>query len=392
MKGKIKNLLWVGLLAAALFTAVTLISCKPKEAAKEAKVPEAPKFKIGLAFDVGGRGDKSFNDSAYAGIVHLAKDFKGYIAGDPDKVDFGKEIELKYLEPKSGGQDREQLLRIMAEDGYNLVIGVGFMYSDALGKVAKDFPNVHFGIIDGWLPDLNENSNITCLGFTEHEGSFLVGAIAGLKNKKLGGKLGFIGGMDMPLIHKFQAGFYAGAMYVDPKMREKGMLLGQYCGKDGSAFNDPKTGESIAINMYKQGATIIYHAAGGSGNGLFKAAKDMDKIAIGVDSDQGYGYATGDNEEEKAMAKHILTSMLKRVDNAVYLTGKEMIDNGKVVGGYTTFNLKVDGVGYAQNEFNKDKLADVKAEVDKLKEKIISGEIAVPDNDSQLPDWMAKTF
>ncbi|MQY76602.1 MAG: BMP family ABC transporter substrate-binding protein, partial [Spirochaeta sp.] len=178
------------------------------------KVAEA-KFKIGIAFDVGGRGDKSFNDSAYAGLVHLAKDFKGYIAGDPDNVDFGKETELKYLEPKSGGQDREQLLRILAEDGYNLVIGVGFMYSDALGKVAKDFPNVHFAIIDGWLPDLTETSNITCLGFTEHEGSFLVGAIAGLKNKKLGGKLGFIGGMDMPLIHKFHAGFYAGSVIND---------------------------------------------------------------------------------------------------------------------------------------------------------------------------------
>ncbi len=383
-----KNWKKIAGIAAIFLLAVSVLSF----AGGQGEKVEEAKFKIGIAFDVGGRGDKSFNDSAYAGLVHLAKDFKGYIAGDPDNVDFGKEIELKYLEPKSGGQDREQLLRIMAEDGYNLVIGVGFMYSDALGKVANDFPNVHFGIIDGWLPDLTESSNITCLGFTEHEGSFLVGAIAGLKNKKLGGKLGFIGGMDMPLIHKFHAGFYAGAMYVDPKMREEGMLLGQYCGKDGSAFNDPKTGESIAINMYKQGATIIYHAAGGSGNGLFKAAKDMNKIAIGVDSDQGYGYATADNEEEKAMAEHILTSMLKRVDNSVYLTGKEMINNSKVVGGYTTFNLPVDGVGYALNEFNKDRLADVKAEVDKLKQKIISGEIVVPDHDSQLPDWMAKTF
>ena len=375
--------------SAALFL---LVASVLSFAGGQGETVEKAKFKIGIAFDVGGRGDKSFNDSAYAGLLHLAKDFNGYIAGDPDNVDFGKEVELKYLEPKSGGQDREQLLRILAEDGYNLVIGVGFMYSDALGKVANDFPNVHFGIIDGWLPDLNESSNISCLGFTEHEGSFLVGAIAGLKNKELGGKMGFIGGMDMPLIHKFHAGFYAGAMYVDPKMREEGMLLGQYCGKDGSAFNDPKTGESIAINMYNQGATIVYHAAGGSGNGLFKAAKDMDKIAIGVDSDQGYGYATADNAEEKAMAEHILTSMLKRVDNAVYLTGKEMINNSKVVGGYTTFNLPVDGVGYALNEFNKDKLADVKAEVDKLKQKIISGEISVPNHDSQLPDWMAKTF
>jgi basic membrane protein A len=353
---------------------------------KGAAAPSGPKYKIGVCFDIGGRGDQSFNDSAYNGMVLLAKEFKGYIKDDPSKVDFGREIELKYLEPKAGGQDREQLLRAMAEDGYNLIVGVGFLFTDSITKVAADFPNLHFAIVDGFVPDLNESSNITCLAFAEHEGSFLVGAIAGLMNK--GGKVGFIGGMDIPLIHKFHGGFYAGAMYVNPDLRKSGNLLGQYCGKDPGAFNDPKTAESIAVNFFNQGASIIYHAAGGSGTGLFKAAKDMGKLAIGVDSDQGLIYASSDNPEQKAQADFILTSMLKRVDVSIYLTGKELIDTGKNAGGYRSFGLKDNGVGYAVNQYNEAKLASVRTRVDELKQMIIDGKIVVPDDDAKIPDFM----
>ena len=350
----------------------------------------APKYKIGIAFDVGGRGDQSFNDSAYNGLVLLAKQFKGYIKDDPSKVNFGNEIEMKYLEPRTGGQDREVLLRVLAEDGYNLIIGVGFLYTDALAKVAADFPDVHFGLVDGYVPDLNADSNITCLGFAEHEGSFLVGAVAGLMNKN--GKVGFIGGMDIPLIHKFHGGFFAGAMYVNPALRKPGQLLGQYCGKDPAAFNDPKTAESIAVNMFRQGATIVYHAAGGSGAGLFKAAMDQKKLAIGVDSDQGLIYSSAKDAAAKEMGEFILTSMLKRVDKAVFLTGQELIQGGGNVGGYKTFGLKDDGVGYALNDFNKAKLAAVKAKLEEIKAKIISGEITVPDDDSKVADWAKKSF
>ena len=350
----------------------------------------APKYKIGIAFDVGGRGDQSFNDSAYNGLVLVAKQYKGYIKDDPSRINFGQNIEMKYLEPRTGGQDRETLLRVLAEDGYNLIIGVGFLYTDALAKVAADFPDVHFGLVDGYVPDLGADSNITCLGFAEHEGSFLVGAIAGLMNK--GGKVGFIGGMDIPLIHKFHGGYFAGAMYVNPALRQPGQLLGQYCGKDPSAFNDPKTAESIAVNMFRQGATIVYHAAGGSGAGLFKAAKDLNKIAIGVDSDQGLIYSSAKDAASKAMGEFILTSMLKRVDQSVFLTAKELIDTGKNVGGYKTFGLKEDGVGYALNQFNQAKLAGVKARVEEIKAKIISGAITVPDDDAKVADWAKKTF
>jgi len=355
-----------------------------------AVTPAGPKHKIGIVFDIGGRGDQSFNDSAYNGMVMLAREFNGYIKDDPSKVDFGREVELKYLEPKAGGQDREQLLRALAEDGYDLMIGVGFLFTDSIAKVAADFPNQHFGIVDGFVPDLTKSSNITCLAFAEHEGSFLVGAIAGLLNR--GGKIGFIGGMDIPLIHKFHGGFYAGAMYVNSELRKSGDLLGQYCGKDPTAFNDPKTAESIAVNFYNQGATIVYHAAGGSGTGLFKAAKDMNRLAIGVDSDQGLIYASSTNPEQKAQAEFILTSMLKRVDVSIFLTGKELIETGRANGGYRSFGLADDGVGYAVNQYNEAKLAPVRAKVDELKQMIIDGKITVPDDDAKVAAWAARTF
>jgi len=375
------------LIVLALVLLAALIGCKKKEAAAE---PEGPDYKIGIVFDVGGRGDQSFNDSAYNGMVMVAKEYNGYIKDDPDNVNFGSKIELKYLEPQAGGQDREQLLRAQAEDGYDLMIGVGFLFTDAITKVAADFPDQHFGIIDGFIPDLNAESNITCLSFSEHEGSFLVGAITGLMDDS--GKVGFIGGMDIPLIHKFHGGFFAGAMYVNEKLRAPKALLGQYCGKDPTAFNDPKTAESIAVNFYNQGASIVYHAAGGSGAGLFKAAKDMKKWAIGVDSDQGLIYASSDNPEEKAMSEYILTSMLKRVDNAVYLTAEEMIDTGNVTGGYHEFGLNDDGVGYAVNEYNKDKLESVMEQVEEIKEKIVNGEITVPNDDAKVKEWAEATF
>lgn len=359
-------------------------------AAGEVESASATKYKIGIAFDVGGRGDQSFNDSAYNGLVLLAKEYGGFIKDDPDGVSHGTEIELKYLEPKPGGQDREILLRVLAEDGYDLVIGVGFLYTDALAKVAADFPDVHFGLVDGFVPELNADSNITCLLFNEHEGSFLVGVIAASMNE--GGKVGFIGGMDIPLIHKFHGGFFAGALYANPELRSADMLLGQYVGKSPAAFNDPKTAESIAVNMYRQGASIVYHAAGGSGDGLFKAAKDMNKLAIGVDSDQGLIYASKDTAQERETADYILTSMLKRVDNSVFISGKELIDTGKVTGGYRAFGLVDDGVGYAVNEYNRAKLAGVIDKVEEAKKKIISGDIVVPDDDSKVEAWAREMF
>ncbi len=349
-------------------------------------VSAAPKFKVGMVFDLAGRGDNSFNDSAYNGLVALAKAYKGWIQDDPSKVNFGNQVQLKYLEPKAGGQDREILMRALAEDGYQLIYGVGFLFSDAMAKVAADFPDVHFGLIDGYIPDLNESSNITCLGFKENEGSFLVGAIAALKAK--GKPIGFLGGMDIPLIHRFENGFDAGAMYVSKAYRASNMIMGQYIGKDPTAFNDPTNGYNISANFYKQGAAIVFHASGGSGDGLFKAAQEAKKFSIGVDSDQGVIYASAKEAATKARAQWILTSMIKRVDNGVFLSAKDFIDNdGKLDGGYRSFGLKEDGVGFAENQFNKSNLSDVRAKILQLRKDIIDGKITVPDENTDMAAW-----
>lgn len=348
-------------------------------------VSEEAEYKIGICFDVGGRGDRSFNDSAYEGLVKIAGEFEGYIKDDPDEVDFGTRIEMKYLEPKEGGQDREILMRALAEEGYDLIFGVGFLWTDSLAKIAAEFPEAHFGLIDGFIPDLTEDSNITVLGFAEHEGSFLMGAVAGL----LAGdsKIGFLGGMDSPLINKFHGGYLAGALWVNPNLRDVRMIPGQYIGEDPSAFADPKSGESISRSLYNQGCEIIYHASGLSGTGLFKAAKDLGKLAIGVDSDQGLIYATSDNPEERAIAEQIITSMLKRVDISVYATSKDFIENGRVDGGYRAFGLKDNGVDIAVNEFNEDILAPLLPQINELKEMIIAGEITVPDDWKKVEAW-----
>jgi len=368
-----KRLILLAAIVASL--ALVITGCAPKQ-------PTA-KTKIGLVFDLAGRGDNSFNDSAYRGLVQIAKTYKGWIDGDPDKVNYGTDVQIKYLTPKSGGQDREQLMRGLAQDGYNLVYGVGFAFADSLGKVAKDFPKISFAIIDSYV-DL---PNVTGLEFKENEGSFLVGAVAGLMAKK-GEKVGFLGGVDIPLIHRFDNGFVAGAQYVNKSLRAKGMALSQYISKDFSGFSDPTGGYNVGTNLYKQGAAIVFAAAGSSGDGLFKAAEETKKYAIGVDSDQGLILASSTDAATQARAKSIVTSMMKRVDNAVFAAAKEFIDTGKLAGGEHRFGLKEDGVGYASNDFNKDVLAPYADQLSKLSADIISGAIVVPDETSDMAAWV----
>jgi len=394
-----KKVLFTLFIVAIAVSSLLVVGCQKQEqpAGQQQQETQAagPDFKIGIVFDVGGRGDKSFNDSAYRGLIKIAEEYNGYIKDDPDNVNHGTKVEMKYLEPKQGGQDREQLLRVLAEDGYHLLYGVGFAFTDALGRVSKDFPDTHFALIDGYIPDLTADSNVTCIAFKEHEGSFMVGALAGmwLADHASGQKLGFIGGMDIPLIHKFHGGFLAGAMYANPNLRPDGMIMGQYIGQDPTAFNDPQKAEQIATNMYDQGAEIIYHAAGASGSGLFKAAYEADKWAIGVDSDQGLVYASSDSAEERAIGEHIMTSMLKRVDNGVFLLAKDYIDNsGNVDGGYVNYGLAENGVGVAVNQYNQDLIAPYQDKLNQYKQEIIDGKISVPDSDTKIADWKKATF
>jgi basic membrane protein A and related proteins len=341
------------LATAILAGALVLTACGGDDATDEPKASgseSAPKsdVKVGLAYDIGGRGDQSFNDAAAAGL-------------DKAKTELGitaNEAEAAQGEPESAKEER---LRLLAQNGFNPVIAVGFAYSAATGKVAKEFPDTQFAIID----DAGAvGPNIANLTFAEHEGSFLVGAAAALKSKT--GSIGFVGGVDVPLIHKFEAGYTAGAKAVKPDIKVATKYLTQP--PDFSGFGDPAKGKTAAEGMYQAGADVVYQAAGGSGGGVFEAAKAANAMAIGVDSDQAKTAAEGVRDV-------IITSMLKKVDVAVFDFIKSVTEDA-FKAGEVVYDLKKDGVGYSTTG---GKVDDIKAQLDDYKAKIISGEITVPD-------------
>ncbi|MGB9359469.1 MAG: BMP family ABC transporter substrate-binding protein [Acidimicrobiia bacterium] len=307
--------------------------------------------KVGMAYDIGGRGDKSFNDSAAAGL-------------DKAVTDYG--IETQELEPTAGGENREENLRLLAESGFNQIFAIGFAFADGLTSTATDYPDTSFAIIDA-VVDL---PNVASLVFAENEGSALVGAAAALKSTT--GTIGFIGGVNIGLINKFEAGYIFGAEQINPDIE----VIVQYLTEppDMSGFNDPAKGKESALAMFDQGADIVYHAAGGSGGGLFEAAKEVSESsgtkvwAIGVDSDQ---YLTAGED----LQEYILTSMLKRVDVAVYATITNFLNDGNQ-SGVVVFDLAADGVGYSSSGGFVDDIAD---QLDELRAQIVSGDLVVPD-------------
>ncbi len=315
------------------------------------------KMRVGMVYDVGGRGDLSFNDMAYAGLSRAQKEF-------------GAKVDTKDLEPTAGGENREELLRLLAGEKYDLIFGIGFLFTDSITRVAKDFRGVKFGIIDGFI---DKEPNVASLLFNEHEGSFLVGAAAALKSKT--GKVGFVGGMKIPLIEKFEAGFIAGARYVKPNIQ----VFSDYAGTTGEAFRDPVKGKELATAQYDRGADIIYHASGGTGIGVFEAATAKKKLAIGVDADQSLTAKA----DQRAW---ILTSMMKRVDVAVYETIKALVGN-KFKAGVQAFGLKEGGVGYAVNDHNREMIKGVVPRLEALKKDIIAGKIKVPADKKQLEEF-----
>ncbi|WP_253833907.1 BMP family lipoprotein [Actinokineospora globicatena] len=308
----------------------------------------ASSLKIGLAYDIGGRGDQSFNDSAARGL-------------DKAKSEFG--IDIKELEAAAGETDaqKEDRLRQLAEGGYTTIIAVGFAYETAIEKTAKDFPEVKFAIIDSAGPAADNVANLT---FAEQEGSFLVGVAAALKSKT--GNVGFIGGVNVPLIQKFEVGFTAGVKAAKADATVQVKYLTQP--PDFTGFNDPAKGETAAKGMFDAGADIVYAAAGGSGNGVFKTAKANGKFGIGVDSDQYNLPALADVKDV------IITSMIKEVDVAVYdfITS---VKDGKFAKGEKVYDLKAGGIDYATSG---GKIDDIKTKIDEYKTKITSGEIKVP--------------
>ena len=296
----------------------------------------AQKTRVGLIFAEGGLGDQSFNDAAYRGLMQAKEELP---------------VEVIYVEPADIAE-MEEHQRSYAELGLDLVIVIGFIHQSALTEVSADYPDIHFAIVD----DVVDNPNVTSLLFEEHEGSFLVGVVAGMMTKS--NIVGFVGGMEVPLIRKFQVGFEEGVKWANPDAQ----VLVNYAG----AFDDPGRGRELAVSQYERGADIIYHAAGGTGSGVIDAAASHDFYAIGVDSDQDY-MAPG----------KVLTSMIKRVDMAVYEVIKAAVE-GTLEGGTWTFGVADGGVGTSEFTYTRDIIPqEVFDKVEEAKQKIISGEIVV---------------
>jgi basic membrane protein A len=295
-----------------------------------------------VVYDAGGKFDKSFNEAAYNGIEKYKAD-----TGDS----------YAEFEVQTDAQ-REQAFRRMAERGADPVIGIGFSQATALEKVAKEFPDRHFAIID-MVVDL---PNVQSIVFKEHEGSFLVGMVAAMASKSA--KVGFIGGMDIPLIRRFACGYAQGAKYANKDVA----VTENMTGTTPAAWNDPTKGAELAKGQFDAGVDVIFAAAGGTGTGVYQAAKDAGKFAIGVDSNQNHLHPGT-----------MLTSMLKRVDVAVYDSAMA-VKNGKWAAGVTELGLAQDGVGWALDEHNASLITDdMKAKVEAARAEIIAGTIKVHD-------------
>ncbi|MEW6420753.1 MAG: BMP family ABC transporter substrate-binding protein [Deinococcota bacterium] len=342
--------------------------------------------RVGIAFDAGGKFDKSFNQSAWEGTQRAVKQLG---------------VQVKDFEPSDPSQT-VQGIRSFANSGFDLIIGVGFANNASITQVAKENPDLAFGLVD----DVSPAKNVASLVFSEQEGSYLVGYLAGLNTST--GVVGFVGGMDVPLIHKFEAGYTAGVKAANPKAR----VIAQYVGTTPDAWNNPGKAKEIAASMRAKGADIIFAAAGASGNGVIDYVKqtqclkanqlpagvkftsdnfkNVPKSAsykqacagntrplffIGVDSNQNY---LGDFDKNPATLNHGLTSMVKRVDNAVFALIKDVKD-GTFKGGERRFGLKEGGVGYAVDQYNRALIPSSQiARVEAIKNQIISGKIKVP--------------
>jgi basic membrane protein A len=314
-------------------------------------VADAGATRVGIVLDVGGRGDKSFNDGAYAGADSAMQQLNA---------------DVRFIEPGEGA-DREAGLRLLAAEGMDLIMGIGFIFTDDLTVLSREYPNSRFAGVDFALATdeagnvIPPPANVAALKFREEEGSFLVGALAALVGNSK--RVGFIGGMDIPLIHKFEAGYRAGVKQVCPDCT----VVAQYAGVTPEAFANPGRGKELALAQYQSGVNVIFHASGATGGGLFEAARATGKFAIGVDADQA-AEAPG----------RVLTSMVKGVNAAVF-DAIARVENGTFKGGVYSFGLAEGGVGYVYDENNRALIPDAaRQRVEQLKADIIAGRIKVP--------------
>lgn len=336
------------LVAGLAATALVLTACGGGVDQNDSSSSGGDALKVGLAYDIGGRGDQSFNDSAAAGL-------------DEAKSSLGVEVtELEATQGESDA-DKAERLRTLADGGATAIIAVGFAYSEPVTTVAGEYPDIDFAVVDDAAATA---PNLTNVVFAEEQGSFLVGAAAALKTTS--GTVGFVGGVQTPLIEKFQAGFQAGAEAAKPGTRVVAQYLTQP--PDFTGFADPSKGRTAAQGLLDQGADVIYQAAGGSGSGVFEAvAAKPGSLAIGVDSDQ---YLTAD----ASVRDVILTSMVKNVNVGV-LEFVTKVSDGTVAAGVTTYDLSNGGVGYSKSG---GKVDDISAQLDEFATQIQSGQITVP--------------
>ena len=341
----------------AAFAALLLVGCgdstKSDGSAGGSANGKASGLKVGIVFDSGGRGDKSFNDSAWAGI-------------EKAKADLGvAKDDVKSVDSKSA-KDFVGNLSQLAESGSDVVFAIGIGQDVALKEVAPKYPDVKFALVDGIV----DAPNVRSIVFTEEQGSFLAGYAAALASRS--NKVGFVGGKKIPLIEKFQAGFEAGAKTANPRIT---VLPAKYT----ESWDDTAIGKAMAESLFSNGADVVYHAAGRCGLGVIAAARDAEgKLAIGVDSDQ----------DDEAKGK-VLTSMVKRVDEAVYNTIKD-VKNGTFGAGTKVYDLKADGVGLTDFRNTKDRLGpDGMAKLEAAAAKVKSGEYEVPTTLAAVPAFLA---
>lgn len=322
-----------GIFKIAAFTALTV----------SASLTMAADFSPAVVYDQAGKNDKSFNEAVYKnGVLKF-------------NADMG--VTVREFEPQNETQ-MEQGLRRLAQRGHSPIIAIGFTFGSAVEKVAKEYPDLQFAIID-MVVDL---PNVQSIVFAEHQGSFLVGALAAMKSET--NKVGFIGGMDIPLIRKFACGYAQGAKYINSNVE----VFENMTGTTPAAWGDPSKGAELAKAQFSKGADVIFAAAGGTGMGVYQAAKDEGKYAIGVDSNQNY-----------LQPGTMLTSMLKRVGVAAYQSW-EASKNGTWEAGFKVMDLNADGVDWALDDFNKGLItADMKSKVEAIKADIKSGKIKVHD-------------
>ena len=334
----------LGLILLLALMSLSLVGCNKGYGAEDRS-----KIHVGIVFDIGGKDDRSFNAAAWQGVQRAAKDLP---------------IVLRDIEPGTPNAI-EPAMRAFAERNFDLIIGVGFAQAPIMESVAKDYPNIHFAIIDG----VSQLPNVASLVFKEHEGSYLVGMLAAQTSRT--GTIGFLGGMDIGLIHRFAKGYEEGAKAVNPNIK----VIDNYVGVTDSAWNNPGKGKELSLAQISKGADVIFTAAGNSGLGAFDAVEQQGKqngrathFVIGVDSNQN-------------MVKpgFVLTSMVKRVDNAVYNIVQEVY-NHRFSPGLHVFGLDKDGVGYAMDDNNKDLITAASIQrVEEAKKRIIAGEIKVTD-------------